>query len=698
MFRVAFLSLVVLTVSLKVSSAQAPPRPAEKPQSDTPQSTTESADVAGGIAKVLQPDTTSGDHCEEQAPSADLLHAASILALAFAAASEDKARDESYIDLFCEIGVAQVEAGLMDQARKSFAAAQAIVDLQQVPFGMPYESEWTTWLENIDGEVALHQSEEGQFDRALESAARITDADSHVRVLGQIAVDQATAGVFDEAFATVERISEKTSQQPSISTRLQGTARSYQADNLKDSQLSVRARTLNTIAICQVKAGLAEPARATFGQALAGTDSIKDGVRRVRVLAQICSAQIEAELYDAAFATIDKIAEVIAHPVSISPSLHEKVRQNLMTAGRNDQLAIQVRALCEIAGKQMEGRLEKEARSSFDAALACCARIVPARYNPLWDDDRFHSLRDVAVAQAKVGFLDEALAISETVTKPEIRATILREIAVVEMEAGRSDLARSRFAEALACCDNIVPSTQNPNAVDQAICSVAIAQARAGLCEEALLATEKITTESLKRLALDQIIPAQLKAGLYTEALVASEKLVDPSVQAAKLYQIAVAQGRAGLFEEAVLTSRKVANETSRASILAQIAVAQAKAGLFDEAFVDVEEIPIASSRGSALAQIAGEQAEAGLLDRALKTMEKVTDSSPRAGAFRRIAACRVESGQGNNVLKWVKNEPDSFVRAFAYLGILDGLRAKQGSIVSGHQQGRRRVLFESNW
>ncbi len=197
---------------------------------------------------------------------------------AVAAASASPCRQRTYrAEPLAVIAAAQAAAGFEAAARQTFDDVLIKAEALHI-----FAAERASGLALI----AMSQSAAGFADDALQTlsgavatAAEGYDDLGYSSAMADIAVAQAAAGLFAEALATAGSI----------------------------SNASLRAYALPRVAVEQAAAGFMQEARSTFADALAAAGELPSPDRQLEEYAAIAAAQAEAGLWEDALATVDDI-------------------------------------------------------------------------------------------------------------------------------------------------------------------------------------------------------------------------------------------------------------------------------------------------------------------------------------------------------------------------------------------------------
>jgi hypothetical protein len=276
---------------------------------------------------------------------------------------------------------------------------------------------------------------------------------------------------------------------------------------------------------------------------------------------------------------------------------------------------------------------------------------------------RAGALREVAVAAAQAGALDDAVALARAVAGPA-RAWTLNDLAVAAAEASEPDRANWLTAEAETAARAL------PDADDQAraLIGLAVAAMEAGDTDRARrLAAEgeatartAITPEARER-RLRALAAAAAKGGDldYAEAL--ASDIASPYDQARTLTDLTeAAQARdpdraRRLAAEAEAKARDITSPYTRARALSGLVGAAAQAGDVDRARRLAAEVETAArditsphDHALVLTRLAAAAAQAGDFDRAEALADNIAGPTARAQALSAAAAAAAEAGDAD--------------------------------------------------
>jgi len=261
-----------------------------------------------------------------------------------------------------------------------------------------------------------------------------------------------------------------------------------------------------------------------------------------------------------------------------------------------------IRALCDIA----VGQTQAGDPSARDTLKLAKPRMQLGHY---YTDAR---LSYFAIAQARCGFLQEALQTTESIQTPWRIAYTLASIAAVQVEEGNSTDARELFHKAGDAASKIKDSGPRAQTLlsvveqctksDQPDAGLQLAQriefdirreeallkivewyAEHGEIEQAEEVRNEIKINHCRRQANTSIIYAMIQSGNFNSAFEIAKKMDGPE-EGEVMHKLIEGQTQAGDFSGAVLTARTwhTSGRTDRA--LGLVATAQAKAGDVDGA------------------------------------------------------------------------------------------------------------------
>jgi tetratricopeptide (TPR) repeat protein len=329
-------------------------------------------------------------------------------------------------------------------------------------------------------------------------------------------------------------------------------------------------------------------------------------VQQFNALLSIGEAQAAIGLSNdavATFAQLRKLAESLetelVQPLSYFPFVNlakAMARAGMARQARETALSFKDEVVRELS---LQSIAEVQARAGM---------IQEARETaPSLKDDI--ALLDVLLAitqlQARAGLIDEARTTAQSIAIDSYRAEALASIGEAEAKAGRAKQAIEAFSLAIALAQG--------RKYDSVFVSIAGAQARAGLNDDAHRTVQSIENAAARAEALASIAEAEARAA-------------SPAKQATK-----------ETFDRAIKTAQSITDRSGlRSEALSGIAIAMAGAGLFQEALQTAETIDY--RRSETIDSIAVAMAEAGRIADAIKTAQSFAYLLERARTLARIA------------------------------------------------------------
>lgn len=161
-------------------------------------------------------------------------------------------------------------------------------------------------------------------------------------------------------------------------------------------------------------------------------------------------------------------------------------------------------------------------------------------------ESRSKAFSRIALAFARVGMTEEAIAAARNIAKPSYAAPTLAGVAAV---TGRSEL----FPEAVALAEKGQASQR-----DSALAGVAPRMAEAGLFDEALSLARKIKRSHLRDAALAGIVPAMAGQGREGEALALLSEISRPAIRGSAVFGFAAATDPGDDYEGLLAAARRL--------------------------------------------------------------------------------------------------------------------------------------------
>lgn len=240
-------------------------------------------------------------------------------------------------------------------------------------------------------------------------------------------------------------------------------------------------------------------------------------------------------------------------------------------------------------------------------------------------------LRSIAVFQVKSGNIEKAKQLAESITTPFDKVLALIKIAVAELKYKDKGAAREIFTRAKAIAETALPTIEGSYQKDTALKDIGMAQAKAGVVDDAKKTAVAISKNPEKICVLIEIAVAQAKArdihgAKETLALAASEvqSIVDKEEKVFYTARLAVAQAKSFDVSGAKLTVNTIPKGHSTDSALMEIAVVQAGVKNIVGAKKTIEAITDPFLKENALVKIAVAQVEAGNIEGAKETLKVI--------------------------------------------------------------------------
>ena len=348
----------------------------------------------------------------------------------------------------------------------------------------------------------------------------------------------------------------------------------------------------------QVKAGLIEEGLAV-ARGIAGAEA------RAKAFAEIAKAMVARGRLEDGLA----VARAIEHPETRSATL-EYVGRALAAAGRpDDALGIarsiaearpRLRVLYKVADAMARGR-KPEADALLREGIALARTLAG-------EADQAIFVGQFAGVLAWMGRDDEAMALADSIAKPELRHSVHGPIASGQAEAGRIDAALAT----LKLISTRRTDFNNPVfARTAAMRDIVLAMAKAGRMDEAnALALTMGNVNDYRYVAFRGIALAHAKAGRFEEAmaLARSRTFVRDYVFRGLIPVLT----EAGRFDDALALSRALAQAYEQAPAIAVVGAGLLKAerkpaaeAAFREALTVAAALPEGFFRSEALVKIA---------------------------------------------------------------------------------------------
>lgn len=357
--------------------------------------------------------------------------------------------------------------------------------------------------------------------------------------------------------------------------------------------------TLAMLAGGQARAGLFEGARTT-------ARGIADGRARAKAFSEIAAALVERGRFEDAVATARAI-EIFA---GRSDAL-VAVGRALAEAGRIEEALAAARAIPEDIQRlrvlhKVADLLARERRPEADAILR--EGIALAR-RLSGESEQAIFVGQFAGVLARLGRDGEAMALADSIARPELRHSALGPIASAQAETGRIDAALAT----LKLIDTRNRDRDNPVfARTAAMRDIVRALAKAGrLDEAAAIAATMRSANDYRHVALRAVALAYAGAGRFEQAI-AYARSIGSGERDYVLRALVPVLVEAGRFDDALAIGRSLAQGYERAPAIAAVGAGFWKAdrkpaaeAAFREALSAAEALPEGLFRSEALVKIA---------------------------------------------------------------------------------------------
>ncbi|MCA8934139.1 MAG: hypothetical protein KDA49_16805 [Rhodospirillaceae bacterium] len=403
-----------------------------------------------------------------------------------------------------DVGVAQYETGLTDDATVSFDGAL------EVALAIESDNDRARMVMEFAGDVA----EIGLWERALEAAHRIPeDRPEYARALAAIALSQGEAGELEAAAATAGAI-------PEAST--------------------YRGQTLADLARLQAEAGDADAAEALIARAMAAAGSVENDAGRSFALQAVVNAELARGDLDGATAAA---AEIPDQTVWIESQVAIAIAQ--AEAG-DAEAAAAILAAARARADAVDGLGRVMALTPVVNGLASIGHWDAAAEAIASIDDQRHRdslLYDVGRTARQVQDWDTALDFIEQIERERIRLTEIASLAADQHGAG---VAPDQVAETLAAAADAAASA-DPDAAGAVFVVLGRVQAEMGDLAAARESLGHTTYESDQGAILLAIVRAHLAAGDLEAAIATAEEITDSHKRSEAMAEVV-----AGLADAAV--------------------------------------------------------------------------------------------------------------------------------------------------
>jgi predicted negative regulator of RcsB-dependent stress response len=186
---------------------------------------------------------------------------------------------------------------------------------------------------------------------------------------------------------------------------------------------------------------------------------------------------------------------------------------------------------------------------------------------------RNHAYRDLAVSLAYSGDIDKAVTLISKIDNPDTQAMTVRAIGMAL--ANNKDLSDEAYKDVFSKLDNSSKTITHEGARDIAYTYIAMAQAFAGLDNDAMQTTLNMTKPELKNKALGETAEIQAERGDYDEAIRSINAIQSQSFKNKALGLVNDIFVKDEQFDLAYQTAIQITNATRKAKSLQNIIDAQ---------------------------------------------------------------------------------------------------------------------------
>lgn len=395
--------------------------------------------------------------------------------------------------------------------------------------------------------------------------------------------------------------------------------------------LTSRQEALGKVAVAQAKAG--EPALG-----LATARKVRPPYYRDQALREVVAALIHrAELKEAVQAN-----EEIKYP------------------------HVQLETLVAIATAQADAGDRAGATATFRRASDLASGLIDFSRRP---SSRVSALIRIAAAQALSGDRASALATMQKAAD-KVEDLDLPMIAVAKARLGALDEATAMAESIGESWRRISTLIQISGVLAQAGDSVKVAE----LCTKAAAAARSAPEEHLRTDFFLAIGKVQVEAGLLQNALQTAAEIGHRISERAELIHLVVrSQLKGGDLTGARKNADSIPVDWTKALALREVALVLLRKGDLPGALALTD--PLHSNlREQTFLEICIHLADRGELESALRLTSRMEMMEPQGRALRRIAAVQAAAGDDVGALTWASSRKGALQRAYAFLGLAEGL------------------------
>jgi tetratricopeptide (TPR) repeat protein len=532
-------------------------------------------------------------------------------------------------------------------------------------------------------DVAVAQAKVGLWEEADTTAIGINHVAHYAEALRDIGVAQAQAGLWDAAYTTIIKISDRPWRAEALSILAQVQAQTRPDEALRIfalvqnvitqiGSISLRAEALHCLAVAQAQAGLWDAAHNTIMR-------IRDEGLRSKALCRLTAVQAEARLWQIAVTTVTEISREAWKGAAMSAIVEAQAKAELWKEAYTTIAGIQdmtwrAVSLSILAQAQAQAHYANAA-STFESALSASMHSVTK-------ERRMEVLHDITIAQGQAGLWEAAYSTLETINDAEVYTKTLSALAVHQIQIGHYQ-GVTTLAQARKSAKRIIAPRQQIFI----LCNI-------GMVQSHVLLTQAITTFTLAQQIADtsevadgtqfrgDIAVAQARAGLWNEAHNTVMIIREDKQRAHVISSLVGLQAHAGLWEDVHTTFKEIGDDHEKAEALRSIARAQAEAGWWKEARITLADIDESRVYLEALYDIAVAEAKAGLWQAAYTTIKQINDNNLYLEAMIALVEAQSQAGQWELAYDTVEQIDDvrGLIKALSNLATAQSLANNDGA------------------
>jgi tetratricopeptide (TPR) repeat protein len=284
--------------------------------------------------------------------------------------------------------------------------------------------------------------------------------------------------------------------------------------------------------------------------------------------------------------------------------------------------------------------------------------ILDSVFNTPWHEWSSSIVSDIAFEMAKIGKVEESLAIARGISDDNWKSKALKEIALELSKQGKVE-------ESLAIARGISDESENSSSFED----IAIELSKQGKVEESLAIARGISDDYRKSLAFEDIAIELSKQGKVEESLAIARGISDDYRKSLVLKVIAVELSKQGKVEESaslmlesLAIARGITGESEKSRTFNDIAVELSKQGKKEDSTTVMQE-SLSIARGiiddrqksSALKDIAVVLSKLGQVEESLAIARGINDDLEKSSALIAIGSEFSKLGQPEKTLHLIK-------------------------------------------